>query len=150
MNLVLRDAVETPAEDAGLLQLIQNSPMQGMVQLSLERQPSFFDSIRLSGQNFTVKVVEDTDEEMIVGCFGFAYKQLYINGHTTEVRYLLDLRIHPEYRGKGVFKMLAKGFKKSWVTDGWKASSLKEMQKLKKFCLMMHQTICLRTIRMAK
>lgn len=110
MSLVVRNAVNTSDENKALLRLMKSTPMQGMVQLTLERQPNIFESLDLSGHKTLFKVVEDTEIKKIVGCVGFAYRNIYVNGEPKEIVFASDVRVSPKYRGRGVLKLIAQGF----------------------------------------
>lgn len=110
MSLILRNAVNTVDENKALLRLMKSAPMQGVVQLTLERQPNIFESMDLSGHKTLFKVVEDSEIKKIVGCVGFAYRNLYVNGKPEEIVFASDVRVSPKYRGRGVLKLMAQGF----------------------------------------
>lgn len=79
----------TPADDAGLRALLRETPMGGTIRLTLEREPSFFESVFREGtRHYTICARE---EGRIVA---MASRTVWPTG----VGYLHQLRIAPSHR----------------------------------------------------
>jgi len=97
-----------PGDGSELLMLLRGISMDGAVRLVHLRDPDFFRSIEVEGENVQVVLGRDLKEEKIIG-FGIrAVRRLFVNGAETPVGYLSNLRLLPEYRNR---TMLARGFK---------------------------------------
>lgn len=83
-----------------LLELTTLCPMQGSIGLCSERAPDFFTLNRLEGSSFLVGVVEVDDT--LAGCIAVSWRPAYVNGDVVELSYISDLKVRPEFRGKGV------------------------------------------------
>ena len=92
MNLRLA----TPADDPGLVALMQRVAMPGSMRLSFGCQPSFFQALRVEGGDPVVVVAEEGGE--IVGAGTATTRRAYLNGEVALLRYLSALRIDPRAR----------------------------------------------------
>ena len=88
-------------DDAQLLALITESmPSNGMV-LSFERQPSYFQATRAQYNTPEIIVVlHEDDPSQIIGMMNLGWKDYWINGEQSKIRYVSDLRIKRTSRGK--------------------------------------------------
>jgi hypothetical protein len=84
---------------------MESVPMPGPVQLAFGCRPSFFQALRVEGNDPVVAVAEDQGE--IVGVGAVTFRQVYLNGRVATVRYLSALRVAPRVRGSAA---LARGF----------------------------------------
>ncbi len=89
-------------DNAQLLQLTRDSPVQGRVSFYQERAPRFFALCEIQGESYRVYVAES--DRRIVGSVSCALRWTYINGAECPTWYLGDLKIAPDMRGKGVLR----------------------------------------------
>jgi hypothetical protein len=101
--MVVRAA--TNADDAGITALMAGVAMPGSMQIAFGCRPSFFQALRVEGNDPVVAVAEDQGE--IVGAGAVTFRQVYFNGRVATVRYLSALRVTPRVRGSAA---LARGF----------------------------------------
>ena len=91
----------TPSDNPALLSLTASCPMQGEIVLCNDRQPDFFMLHRLDGGAWVVGIAEDPVAG-VVGCVSLAERTAYIRGEPAKSYYISDLKVHPEFRGRGV------------------------------------------------
>ncbi|RBP37273.1 hypothetical protein DES53_11411 [Roseimicrobium gellanilyticum] len=104
----LRFRLATAEDDAALRRAFAATPMAGGVRLAFEREPSFFDALRVQGDAVQVIVCEDTATREIAGIGTRCLARTFVNGTAQHAGYLSDLRILPRWR-KGT--VLARGWK---------------------------------------
>ncbi len=96
----------TYRHDAGIRRLLQDSPMPGHIRVCYCREPSFLDSLSVSGTQNQTLVYEHDGVVEAVGCR--STKPVYINGAVTRFGYLGGLRIAPRFRN-GI--VLSRGYR---------------------------------------
>jgi hypothetical protein len=94
----LRFRLATREDDAALRRAFSATPMEGGMRLAFEREPSFFEALRVQGDDVQVMVCEDTGTGEIVATGTRAISQAFVNGMPLRVGYLSDLRILPAWR----------------------------------------------------
>lgn len=85
----------TEADDGVLRQFLRNSGMAGWVEMSIEREPSFFAGRDFGGEEWAVIAEEQKD---IVGMYSAAVRCIYVNGRPERLGYLGGLRVASNYR----------------------------------------------------
>jgi ribosomal protein S18 acetylase RimI-like enzyme len=75
--------------------------MTADVALCVHRDPDFFALSRLEGERWRVGVVED-GQGSLAGSIGVAERWAYLAGAATRTVYISDLKVRPEFRGRGV------------------------------------------------
>ena len=90
MNLVYA----TEADSDRLIAYFKSIAVPGLVDLSVERQHSFFDQYRLQSDDFDTLMLLDEHHE-IQGIASFVYRQALLNHQERRVAYATDLRISP-------------------------------------------------------
>jgi hypothetical protein len=103
-GLIFREA--RPEDHAALERLFRETSMAGAIRIGSDRAPDFFAGSRVQAEEICVRGVF-TDDGRAVGVFSMGKRRVWLSGEQTPMRYLSDLRIHPDWR-KGT--MLAKGF----------------------------------------
>ena len=98
----------TPDDGEGLVSLFDVCPMGSSIQLVMQRQPDFFAAAEVQVEDVEIVVGERKDPQEIVASFAAGRRQVYLDGHCKQVRYLSDLRIHPDCRGG---TLLARGYR---------------------------------------
>jgi hypothetical protein len=97
-----------PADDAALRRLMAQTPMDGRVMLSFQREPGYFDANCVLGRNRQTIVCRDVEQNEIVGLATRSIREMYIAGRATRVGYLSGLRIAERARRQDV---LARGYR---------------------------------------
>lgn len=86
------------AHDAALRRRMAEDWMEGSVDVSFRREPSFFAGRRLQGDRAQTLICIDGRTDEIVALGSRASAPVRVNGALTRVGYLADLRFHPKYR----------------------------------------------------
>lgn len=87
-----------PEDDEELRKLLRDQAMEGWVQLSLEREPSFFLGQTLMGESQVVMAQEEAPAHRTVGMYTCSRLPVHLNGCPTRLPYLGGLRIEPTFR----------------------------------------------------
>jgi hypothetical protein len=98
----------TVEDDAALRRLFRRIPMDGPIRVAFEREPSFFEAVRVQGGFCQVIVGRDADSGEVVAVGSRTIKEVFVNGRPRMVGYLSDLRLLPAYRGRSV---LTRGYR---------------------------------------
>ncbi len=83
----------TPEHDAALRRLLRETPLDGAMAVTLEREPSFFE--RGAAHQDTILAMEG---DRATGCGSRVVRRVWWNGEIADAAYLADLRVHPDYR----------------------------------------------------
>lgn len=94
----LRFLVATPEHDVQIRRLLRENPMQGAIQLSFEREPSFFASIGLGGAE--ERTILALDRERLVCVGRCSVRTCHVEGQARRVGYLGELRLDHTARGR--------------------------------------------------
>jgi hypothetical protein len=98
-------------DDSELRRLLRESPFEGSISLSLEREPNYFLASAIEGPFHETLVVRDLQTREILGIGDRSVRPLYVNGEIKDVGYFSGLRANRKYPlGLGVARFLAKGF----------------------------------------
>ena len=97
-NLIIRRA--THADDGVLQQILRNNPMQGWIQLALERSPSYFAGEDLFGRSRAVIGQDTAKGGAVIGMYHNRFMPVFVNGTVVQAGYLGELRINPTYRNR--------------------------------------------------
>ena len=98
----------TRQDEPELRRLLRENPMQGRVQVSLEREPDAFVAAAAEGQPHHTVVARDPASGRLVGMGHRAVMDVYVNGAPTRVGYLSQLRVDGPYRRRR--RLLARGY----------------------------------------
>ena len=107
----------SPEDDAAIRRLLRRTPMPGDVTIGYHREPSFFRSLLPMGNRTQVAVgrpADNPDRVVALGCR--TIRELFVEGTPQRVGYLSQMRVDPEYRGRG---LVDQGFRKirEWHED---------------------------------
>jgi ribosomal protein S18 acetylase RimI-like enzyme len=91
------------SDNAQLLDLEEMCPQGTNLVLSFDRSPNFFARSQVY-RDYRIYVAEE--EGKIVGTVGSAFKEFNINRKAVRGIYIYDLRVNPNYRGKGIGSQL--------------------------------------------
>ncbi len=95
-------------DNAKIAELFRVCSFGTQIQLTLERSPSFFQSLCVEGEKIETIVAEHSASGRIAACGVRAEKQAFLNGALQTTGYLGLCRIHPEYQHR---RVLASGFR---------------------------------------
>lgn len=102
----LRFDVAAAQHDAQLRDVLASTPMDGHVQVSFRREPSYFDASVVEGPHRQTLVARDGEHLAAIGCR--SARERYVNGQPMPIGYLSGLRLRPQYRGSG---LLGRGYR---------------------------------------
>ena len=104
-------------DDAELRSFLANNPVPGNIEVTFEREPDFFAGSEIRGPLNQTIAVRDLHKNKIVGIASRSVAKAFVNGAPTELGYLSDLRLSPEYRSGS---LLARGYRflKQLHSDG--------------------------------
>lgn len=94
-------------DDAELRRRMARDKMQGSMELSFRREPDYFLGCGVQGFQSQIMKCTDSQTGRIVGLGARHTKHLFVNGVTTQVGYLSDLRGDPDVRKR---TLLARGY----------------------------------------
>ncbi len=104
----LRIRLARPEDSAALCTLLGQTAMGSAIRVTMERRPDYFIAARIQAQEPIAVVAEEQASGRLVGVFAAGRREVYADGSRRQLRYLSDLRIHPDYRGGS---LLARGFR---------------------------------------
>lgn len=84
------------------------TPMDGSVTLSFQREPSYFDANCVLGSDRQTIICRDAELNEIVGLGTRSVREMFVDGKTTRVGYLSSLRSVKRARNRG---LLARGYR---------------------------------------
>lgn len=90
----------TPKDDTTLKRLLHENPMKSWVNISTEREPSYFDGASLMGETYALIAHDAIVEENIIGMYSCSYLPVHIDGKPERIGYLGGLRVASEFRHK--------------------------------------------------
>ena len=102
-SLITREA--TLADDQALRALIAVPMTTKGVQISFQREPSYFRASDILYRHKLHVVIEDTENQKNVACYSNGHRPCYVDKTIQNVRYASDLRVDPNYRGKSLVKV---------------------------------------------
>jgi len=103
-GLTFRPAVE--ADHGTLEALFAATPMGSRIRIGFERDPDYFAGARVQAGELCVRAFFENSGRA-VGLFSAGSRRVWVDGEM-EMRYLSDLRIHPDWQGSS---LLARGFR---------------------------------------
>ncbi|WP_043970678.1 MULTISPECIES: hypothetical protein [Acinetobacter] len=103
-SLVTREA--TLADDQALRSLIAVPMTTKGVQISFQREPSYFKASDILYRHKLHVVIEDTENQKNVACYSNGHRPCYVDKTVQNLRYASDLRVDQNYRGKSLVKAL--------------------------------------------
>lgn len=110
-TLITREA--TLADDQALRDLIAVPMTTKGIQISFQREPSYFQASDIVYRHKLHVVIEDTESQKHVACYSNGHRPCYVDRNVQNLRYAGDLRVDHNYRGKSLVKVLAKHVKQT-------------------------------------
>jgi hypothetical protein len=89
-----------PEDDPELRRLLRDNPMEGEIQVSLEREPNAFLAAAVEGEPHRTIVARDPGSGGIVGMGSRAVWNVFLNGEPCRLGYLSQLRVDRAHRGR--------------------------------------------------
>jgi hypothetical protein len=103
-GLIFRPAEQSDHE--ALEALFAATPMGSRIRIGFERDPDYFAGARVQSEELCVRAFFENSGRA-VGMFSAGSRRVWVDGEIP-MRYLCDLRIHPEWQGSS---LLARGFR---------------------------------------
>lgn len=97
-NRAYRVELATPAHDAGLARLLEESAFEGSMHVSYRRRPSVIASLRRESQEALIYVLIDSADESVVGMGAVTIRSVWLQGKRRKLAYLSSLRITPAHQ----------------------------------------------------
>ncbi len=91
-----------PGDDAELRRLLASTPMPGSITVTFEREPNYFLGGPTMGHRCDVLVARHLPDGELAGVLCHAIRPVFVNGTETEVGVIGQVRIAPQYQGKGL------------------------------------------------
>jgi predicted N-acetyltransferase YhbS len=88
----------TREDDPALRDLFRRTSMGSGIEVSFEREPSYFEALSIQGDQYEVGAIRERSTGQIVGSGTRIMRRGFINGEAADVGYLGDLRIDPDHR----------------------------------------------------
>ena len=101
--MILKDfsfGLATREDDPAIRCLLADSPVQGNVAVTYEREPNYFLACGTMGRFWQVAVARHTPSGRVVGLACRTTRPMFINGTVEEVGYLSQLRVDSRFRGR--------------------------------------------------
>jgi hypothetical protein len=95
-----------PEDEERLKFLYSEKSRDGAIRVNLERNPVFFDAIRVEGHENVVYAVEDSQTGLIAGAGIRNIRDCYLNGAAQKIGYLSGLRVAEKYRKSRAMAMI--------------------------------------------
>ncbi|MFQ6106903.1 MAG: GNAT family N-acetyltransferase [Thermoplasmata archaeon] len=103
-----------PEDNEELIELDRISPEVGLVSYYVDRRPTYIR--RPEAEGFFPFVAEDDGK--VVGVVFSSVERLYVNGDVRKCDYISSLRVHPDYRKRGVGSALVRRAIQKGKEDG--------------------------------
>ena len=95
-------------DDAEILRILRENPVEGAIQVALEREPSSFLAGAVQGDLHQVVVARDESSGRLMGMGSRSVLVAYVNGRETRLGYLSQLRLDRGHRGRT--RLIAAGY----------------------------------------
>ncbi len=112
--------IATQNDEATLQRLLSNNVMDSWVNITLRKEPNYFDSDNLMGESMTVVAYKTEDETAVIGMYSCTLFKLFFAGKKESIVYLNSLRVNPGFRHK--IRFLKEGFKSIGKLVSFKAT----------------------------
>lgn len=108
-NATLPYSIRMPSkhDDLALRNLISTPMTTRGIQISFQREPSYFQAADVIYEVKDYIFIEHTEQKKLIACCSNGYRTCYVNGKPQAVRYSSDLRVSPKQRGKHLVNMVS-------------------------------------------
>ena len=97
------------ADNAQLLTLVSVPMPSNGVMVGMERAPSYFQATQTQYTDPQPWVIVSDDQpDLIIAMYNLGERPCYVNGRITPIRYIGDLRVNHQVRGKGLVHLMMK------------------------------------------
>lgn len=127
MALPYRVREATLDDNPGLIELVRRCPIQGTMQLILDRFPDYFAFTRMQGERSYVYVAENAEGQLI-GSVAFIESLVYTAGEERRILRFCDLRTDPAYRGSRVAATFIEIYRQLLQSGGFDCGSAEIME----------------------
>ncbi len=104
----IRFAVADDSHDAGIRQLLRDTPMPGDIAISMQREPNYFAAARAEGgEHHAIVAINPAGRIVCTG--GVSIRERYYNGTLRRVGYLGQLRLAASHAGR--FDVIRRGYR---------------------------------------
>ncbi|MEA3456503.1 MAG: hypothetical protein U9R26_08325 [Campylobacterota bacterium] len=100
--------VATKLDEPVLKKLLGENSMHSWVNITLRREPNYFDADNLMGESVTVIAHKQDNKKTIIGMYSCTLFKLFFRGKEESIVYLNSLRVNPDFRHK--IRFLKEGF----------------------------------------
>jgi hypothetical protein len=104
----IRFEVATDKDDAEMCRVLRENPMEGSIELTLEREPSFHAAATVEGDTPGSILLREIPTGRVVGVGSLATRPAWVNGAPLRLGYLSQLRLEERYRRRP--KLVRKGY----------------------------------------
>jgi hypothetical protein len=104
----IRFEVATEEDDAEMCRVLRENPMEGSIELTLEREPSFHAAATVEGDTPGSILLREIPTGRVVGVGSLATRPAWVNGAPLRLGYLSQLRLEERYRRRP--KLVLKGY----------------------------------------
>jgi hypothetical protein len=116
----LRMRLATPLDNEQLLQLVSVPMPSNGVMVGMERAPSYFQATQTQYTDPQPWVIVSDDQpDLIMAMYNLGERPCYVNGTVTNIRYVGDLRVNQQVRGKGLVHLMMKQLTKIMLGDDY-------------------------------
>ncbi len=100
-----------PSDDEELRRILRETPFEGSISLTMEREPDYFLAAAIEGPFHQTLVLRESRSGEIIGMGDRSVRPRWVNGRVQEVGYFSGLRGCEKYRqGLAAARFLSKGF----------------------------------------
>jgi hypothetical protein len=99
-------------------------PVSGRISLALEREPEYYTGSQVQCEIPEVYVAYEEQTKKVWAVFNVGKRRLWLNSKVEWVRYLCDLRIHPDKQGSSLLLRISKFFQEISEEDKWPAQTI--------------------------
>lgn len=96
---MIKYRLATEKDNAQLIKLTASAGMGGEIALRIDRNPNFFNLLKLRGET---RVYVAEEDKKIIGSLCVSMQDVYINKVLTPVNYIGDFKVDPEHRNRGI------------------------------------------------
>jgi len=100
--------IATKNDESALKRILSKNVMDSWVNITLRKEPNYFDADDLMGESITVIAHKTEDESAVIGMYSCTLFKLFFEGKPQSIIYLNSLRVDPDFRYK--VRFLKEGF----------------------------------------
>lgn len=101
-------SLATPEDDDDIRAMLRDNPVPGEITITYERSPSYFHGCGVMGNFHQTVIARHRTDGLLAGLACRAVRRMFINGRSTDVGYLGQLRVDRRFQGR---RLVAAGFR---------------------------------------